>query len=71
MDLVSLLATIILITTIGTLVVGVAAYTAFKLREKRRPVRHDPTASEGEREPIFLQRYLPQQAVESAPKDEI
>ncbi len=43
MDLISLLATVILITTIGTLVVAVAAYIAFKLRDKRRPKKKDPT----------------------------
>jgi heme/copper-type cytochrome/quinol oxidase subunit 2 len=37
MDLVSILATVILVTTIGTMVVGVGAYVAFKLRDKRKP----------------------------------
>ncbi len=62
MDLISILATVILITTIGTLVVGVAAYAAFKLRDKRRPKKKDPTASDqGELgEPIFLKRYVPE-----------
>ncbi|MFZ6723438.1 hypothetical protein [Undibacterium sp. Ji49W] len=61
MDLISILATVILITTIGTLVVGVAAYVAFKLRDKRRPKRKDPTASgDGEIQPIFLKRYTPE-----------
>lgn len=65
MDLISLLATVILITTIGTLVVAVAAYIAFKLRDKRRPKKRDPTMhSDGPYQPIFLQRYVPVKAVE-------
>lgn len=60
MDLISILATVILITTIGTLVVGVAAYAAFKLRDKRRPKKKDPTANPNQfNDPIFLKRYDP------------
>ena len=60
MDLISILATVILVTTIGTLVVAVAAYAAFKLRDKRKPGRSDPTANKGQNaEPIFLTRYKP------------
>jgi hypothetical protein len=66
MDLISLLATVILITTIGTLVVAVAAYIAFKLRDKRRPRRRDPTVNpDGPHTPIFLQRYTPVDIPES------
>lgn len=61
MDLISILATVILLTTIGTLVVAVAAYAAFKMREKRKPRRHDPTVPlHGSREPIFLTRFIPE-----------
>lgn len=61
MDLISILATVILITTIGTLIVAVAAYVAFKLREKRKPGKKDPTGwSSKPAEPIFLTRYKPQ-----------
>ena len=72
MDLISILATVILITTIGTLVIGVAAYIAFKLRDKRRPKRKDTTVVEGgEFHPIFLKRYLPEkQAVNTAEQDQ-
>lgn len=60
MDLISILATVILITTIGTLVVGIAAYAAFKLRDKRRPKKKDPTANQNTFDkPIFLKRYDP------------
>ena len=72
MDLISILATVILVTTIGTMVVGVGAYAAFKLRDKRRPTtgRGDDTlAAAGPREPIFLKRYVPRSA-DRSPDDE-
>ena len=62
MDLIAILATVILVTTIGTMVVGVGAYAAFKLRDKRKPSKKkgDETLdSHGPREPIFLKRYTP------------
>lgn len=72
MDLISILATVILITTIGTLVVGVAAYIAFKLRDKRKPKRKDPTAEEhGEMQAIFLKRYVPVKQANAASTDKL
>lgn len=62
MDLVSILATVILVTTIGTMVVGVGAYFAFKLRDKRKPTKKkkdDTLDDAGSKEPIFLTRYRP------------
>lgn len=63
MDLISILATVILITTVGTMVVGVGAYAAFKLRDKRKPKKGrggDATMDEqGLLEPIFLTPYIP------------
>ncbi|MBS3996539.1 MAG: hypothetical protein KGZ67_04280 [Hydrogenophaga sp.] len=65
MDLVSILATVILVTTIATMIIGVGAYAAFKLRDKRKPkaksVNTDPDAKVV-REPIFLKRYIPESA---------
>lgn len=63
MDLISILATVILVTTIGTTVVGVGAYAAFKLRDKRKPKAKktdDTMADKGPQEPIFLKRYVPE-----------
>lgn len=63
MDLVSILATVILVTTIGTMVIGVGAYAAFKLRDKRKPKRKVIDEDQGEKiinEPIFLKRYVPE-----------
>ncbi|MBC7499571.1 MAG: hypothetical protein H7315_03600 [Herminiimonas sp.] len=68
MDLISILATVILVTTIGTMVVGVGAYAAFKLRDQRKPKAKksdDPTAAVGVQEPIFLKRYIPAAPAES------
>jgi heme/copper-type cytochrome/quinol oxidase subunit 2 len=65
MDLVSILATVILVTTIGTMVVGVGAYAAFKLRDKRKPTKRkkdDTLDSNGIRESIFLTPYVPEAA---------
>jgi len=62
MDLISILATVILVTTIGTMVVGVGAYAAFKLRDKRKPSksRNDATLENaGFVEPVFLKPYIP------------
>jgi heme/copper-type cytochrome/quinol oxidase subunit 2 len=42
-DLISILTTTILATTIGTIIVGVAAYAAFKLRDKRKPTKKAST----------------------------
>ncbi|MFZ6747125.1 hypothetical protein ACO0LC_28230 [Undibacterium sp. JH2W] len=70
MDLISILATVILITTIGTLVVGVAAYIAFKLRDKRKPKRKDTTIEEqGEIQAIFLKRYVPVKQIATSTLD--
>jgi hypothetical protein len=65
MDLISILATVILATTIGTVMIGVAAYVAFKLRDKRKPkakiAGEDDRLPQGTMyEPIFLSRYVPE-----------
>lgn len=62
MDLISILATVILVTTIGTMVVGVGAYAAFKLRDRRKPSKKrtdDTQDAVAAREPVFLKRYQP------------
>jgi hypothetical protein len=62
MDLISILATVILVTTIGTLVVGVGAYAAFKIRDKRKPTgkKIDDTLDAAlDNDPVFLTRYIP------------
>ena len=63
MDLISILATVILATSIGTVVIGVAAYAAFKLRDKRMPKtsRKDLTLDDTfQTKSIFLTRYVPE-----------
>ena len=72
MDLISILATVILVTTIATMVVGVGAYAAFKLRDKRKPKfkkLDDTMESSGNREPIFVKRYVPGSSPQSAADD--
>ena len=70
MDLISILTTVILATTIGTVIVGVAAYAAFKLRDKRKPKakKADGEAKGGSvaQEAIFLKKYVPTGAVPAA-----
>lgn len=62
MDLISILTTVILATTIGTVIVGVAAYAAFKLRDKRKP-KAKQKSEDGQdtqvQEAIFLKPYEP------------
>ncbi len=76
MDLVYILAYIILFTTVGTMVIGLVAYAAFKLRDKRKPGKNksDETMNvDGPLEPVFLERYVPgvttDPAVQPAPDD--
>lgn len=60
MDLVSVFSTIVLVTTIATLFLALAAYFAYKVREWRKP----KASSEGKIptdelfEPIFLKRHM-------------
>ena len=71
MDLISILATVILATTIGTLIVGVGAYVAFKLRDSRKPKTketEDFSAGSAVKEPIFLKRYVPETMDKPAPE---
>jgi hypothetical protein len=57
MDLVPILATIVLIATLSTLVLGVLSYLAFRAREKRRP----RDAPESARKVFFVRLGLPEQ----------
>lgn len=66
MDFISILATIILFTTVATLAVALAAYAAFKLRERRKPGKKGAVAGPGEIEPMFLDRYVPDSDAEVA-----
>jgi len=59
MDFISILATIILFTTVATLAVALAAYAAFKLRERRKPGKSGAAVAGGAIEPMFLERYMP------------
>lgn len=60
MDLVSIFSTIVLVTTIATLVLAIAAYFAYKLREWRKPKAKNAGSDAAEEilEPIFLKRHM-------------
>lgn len=57
-DWVSLLATIIFVSIVVTLILAVASYFAYKLREARRPKTAAELRQEGEVK-VFFQPYLP------------
>jgi hypothetical protein len=59
MDLISIFALIILIISIGTLLVGVAAYVAFKIRQARGPLPVVHGHEHPVTELMFLKLYLP------------
>ena len=59
MDLISIFALIILIISIGTLLVGVAAYVAFKIRQARGPLPVVHGHEHPVTELMFLKLYVP------------
>jgi heme/copper-type cytochrome/quinol oxidase subunit 2 len=62
MDLISILTTVILVTTIATVLTGFVAYGAFKLRDKRKPKAKKVDTSQANGAPvdaIFLTLYKP------------
>ena len=61
MDLISILSTVILLVTIGTIAVALAAYGAVKVRDKRKPGGDQPVdiRLNGGFQPEFLTRYCP------------
>ena len=50
MELVPYLSAVILVATIATILLAVISYTAFKVRDQRRPGSRDET-------PVFFRRY--------------
>jgi hypothetical protein len=71
MDLISIFALIILIISIGTLLVGVAAYVAFKIRQARGPLPVVHGHEHPVTELMFLKAYVPtsvDRAVEGRPE---
>jgi hypothetical protein len=64
MDLVPILATIVIIATLSTLVLGVLSYLAFRARERRHP---SPTA-EAPRKVFFVRLGLPEAASTGSPE---
>lgn len=60
MDLVSIFSTIVLVTTISTLILAVAAYFAYKVREWRKPKTFsgEQALTDEPLEPVFLKRHM-------------
>lgn len=56
MDLIPILATVVLIATLSTLVLGVLSYLAFRARENRRPREAEAPA----RKVFFVRLGLPE-----------
>ena len=63
MDLVPILATVVIIATLSTLVLGVLSYLAFRARETRRP---GPAAAPP-RKTFFVRLELPEAASTASP----
>ena len=57
-DLIPILSTVILATTIVTIVLAVGSYFAYKLRDKRR-ARRPPAETPTEEAPPVFRRYRP------------
>ena len=51
MDLIPYLSAVILVATVATILLAILSYTAFKLRDKRRPKTAEAEA------PVFFHRY--------------
>lgn len=59
-DPLSFLAHLLLSITVGTLVVSLIAYAAYKVRENRKPSSSQPDSPPSEdSSPIFLKLYVP------------
>lgn len=59
-DWVSLLATVIFVSIVVTMILAVASYFAYKLREARRPKTAAELRREGQAK-VFFEPYQPQQ----------
>lgn len=59
MDPLLFLANLLLSVTVGTLMVAFVAYVAYKIREVRKPDRHQMLLPGRPGDPVFLRRYVP------------
>ncbi len=62
-DWVNILATIIFVSIVVTLILAVASYFAYKVREARRPKTAAELRQEGQVK-VFFEQYQPDQARE-------
>ena len=59
MDPLLFLANLLLSVTIGTLIVALVVYFAYKVREKRKPITGKSAHATEDGRPVFLRRYMP------------
>jgi heme/copper-type cytochrome/quinol oxidase subunit 2 len=69
MDLISIFALIVLIISIGTLIVGIAAYIAFKIRQSRGPRSKIHGSEQHVTELMFLTPYTFENRMQTLQKD--
>ena len=68
-DWVNLLATVIFVSIVVTLILAVASYFAYKLREARRPKTAAELRQEGQTK-VFFEPYQPKDTAVTAPAAE-
>ena len=69
-DWVNILATVIFVSIVVTLILAVASYFAYKVREARRPRTASELRNEGQNK-AFFEEYRPGAAAASASKTEV
>ena len=67
-DWVNILATVIFVSIVVTLILAVASYFAYKVREARRPRTAAELRREGQGDKRFFEEYRPGTAATAAPK---
>lgn len=62
-NMIEILANVVLLTMVGTLMLGMVAYLAYKMRERRKPkAGRMGKAGAASDTPIFFARYVPDPA---------
>jgi hypothetical protein len=69
-DWVNLLATVIFVSIVVTLILAVASYFAYKLREARRPKTAAELRQEGQSK-VFFEAYEPKDAAPVAAAEKV
>jgi hypothetical protein len=64
MSFTSLLSTVVLVSFLVTIIMAIGSYTAYKLRENRRPVL-EPVHAAGAGESLYFERITPEELTPS------